>query len=71
MSDRSERDEKPGAASSHEFGKSTRRTFISRLGKGGLVGNDSSCYDGFRSIFRERAVSISGVKGCNPGNSHG
>jgi len=30
MSDRSERDEKPEAASRHEFGKSTRRTFISR-----------------------------------------
>jgi xanthine dehydrogenase YagT iron-sulfur-binding subunit len=37
MSDRSERDEKPGEASSHEFGKSTRRTFISRLGMAGLL----------------------------------
>jgi xanthine dehydrogenase YagT iron-sulfur-binding subunit len=32
MSDQIERDEKPEAASRSEFGKSTRRTFLSRLG---------------------------------------
>src|SRR5438105_14026339 len=37
MSDRSERDEKPEAVRRYEFGKSTRRTFISRLGMAGLL----------------------------------
>jgi len=37
MSDRSERDQKPEAASHCELGKSTRRTFISRLGMAGLL----------------------------------
>jgi hypothetical protein len=37
MSDRIERDEKPEAASRAEFGKSTRRTFLSRLGVASLL----------------------------------
>src|SRR5438132_12735298 len=36
MSDRNERDEKPEAVRRYELGKSTRRTFISRLGMAGL-----------------------------------
>ena len=37
MSDRNERDEKPEAVRRDELGKSTRRTFISRLGMAGLL----------------------------------
>ena len=37
MSDRSESDEKPEAESRNEFGKSTRRTFLSRLGMASLL----------------------------------
>jgi xanthine dehydrogenase YagT iron-sulfur-binding subunit len=37
MSDLNERDEKPEAASRSEFGKSTRRTFLSRLGMASLL----------------------------------
>jgi xanthine dehydrogenase YagT iron-sulfur-binding subunit len=37
MSDQRERDEKPEAESRFEFGKSTRRTFLSRLGMASLL----------------------------------
>jgi xanthine dehydrogenase YagT iron-sulfur-binding subunit len=37
MSDHNERDDKPEAASPYEFGKSTRRTFLSRLGMASLL----------------------------------
>ena len=37
MSDQIERDEKPEAASRSEIGKSTRRTFLSRLGMASLL----------------------------------
>jgi xanthine dehydrogenase YagT iron-sulfur-binding subunit len=37
VSDLNERDEKPEAASRSEFGKSTRRTFLSRLGMASLL----------------------------------
>ena len=37
MSDQIERDEKPEAASRSEFGKSTRRSFLSRLGMASLL----------------------------------
>jgi xanthine dehydrogenase YagT iron-sulfur-binding subunit len=37
MPDQIERDEKPEAASRSEFGKSTRRTFLSRLGMASLL----------------------------------
>jgi len=37
MSDQIERDEKPEAAGRSEFGKSTRRTFLSRLGMASLL----------------------------------
>lgn len=37
MSDLNERDDKPESANLREFGKSTRRTFLSRLGMAGLV----------------------------------
>jgi len=37
MSDQSESDEKPEAESRFEFGKSSRRTFLSRLGMASLI----------------------------------
>jgi xanthine dehydrogenase YagT iron-sulfur-binding subunit len=37
MTDHNERDDKPEAASPYEFGKSTRRTFLSRLGMASLL----------------------------------
>ena len=42
MSDLNERDEKPEAASRSEFGKSTRRTFLSRLGMASLLTSAAS-----------------------------
>jgi xanthine dehydrogenase YagT iron-sulfur-binding subunit len=41
MSDQNERDEKPKTASRSEFGKSTRRTFLSRLGMASLLATAS------------------------------
>ena len=58
MSDRSDRDEKPGEASSHEFGKSTRRTFISRLGKAGLLATTARVTTAFgQSSVKEQSAS--------------
>ena len=58
MSDRSERDEKPEAASRHEFGKSTRRTFISRLGKAGLLATTARVTTAFgQSSVKEQSAS--------------
>src|SRR6476659_8086052 len=58
MSDRSERDEQPEAASSHEFGKSTRRTFISRLGKAGLLATTARVTTAFgQSSVKEQSGS--------------
>jgi xanthine dehydrogenase YagT iron-sulfur-binding subunit len=58
MSDRSERDEKPGEASSHEFGKSTRRTFISRLGMAGLLATTARVTTAFgQSSVKEQSAS--------------
>jgi xanthine dehydrogenase YagT iron-sulfur-binding subunit len=58
MSDRSERDEKPEAASRHEFGKSTRRTFISRLGMAGLLATTARVTTAFgQSSVKEQSAS--------------
>jgi xanthine dehydrogenase YagT iron-sulfur-binding subunit len=58
MSDRSERDEKPEAASSAEFGKSTRRTFISRLGMAGLLATTARVTTAFgQSSVKEQSAS--------------
>ena len=57
MSDRSERDEKPEAASRHEFGKSTRRTFISRLGMAGLLATTARVTTAFgQSSVKEQSA---------------
>jgi len=58
MSDRSERDEKPEAASRAEFGKSTRRTFISRLGMAGLLATTARVTTAFgQSSVKKQSVS--------------
>ena len=57
MSDRSERDEKP-EASRAEFGKSTRRTFISRLGMAGLLATTARVTTAFgQSSVKEQSAS--------------
>jgi len=57
MSDRSERDEKPEAASRAEFGKSTRRTFISRLGMAGLLATTARVTTAFgQSSVKEQSA---------------
>ena len=58
MSDRSERDEKPEAASRCELGKSTRRTFISRLGMAGLLATTARVTTAFgQSSVKEQSAS--------------
>jgi len=58
MSDRSERDEKPEAASRAEFGKSTRRSFISRLGMAGLLATTARVTTAFgQSSVKEQSAS--------------
>ncbi len=51
MSDLNERDEKPEATSRFEFGKSTRRTFLSRLGMASLLTSAAS----ITPVFGERS----------------
>ena len=58
MSDRSERDQKPEAASRCEPGKSTRRTFISRLGMAGLLATTARVTTAFgQSSVKEQSAS--------------
>jgi len=58
MSDRSERDQKPEAASRCELGKSTRRTFISRLGMAGLLATTARVTTAFgQSSVKEQSAS--------------
>ena len=57
MSDRSERDEKPEAVRRYEFGKSTRRTFISRLGMAGLLATTARVTTAFgQSSVKEQSA---------------
>ena len=57
MSDRSERDQKPEAASHCELGKSTRRTFISRLGMAGLLATTARVTTAFgQSSVKEQSA---------------
>jgi xanthine dehydrogenase YagT iron-sulfur-binding subunit len=57
MSDRSERDEKPEAVRRCEFGKSTRRTFISRLGMAGLLATTARVTTAFgQSSVKEQSA---------------
>jgi xanthine dehydrogenase YagT iron-sulfur-binding subunit len=58
MSDQNERDEKPEAASHSEFGKSTRRTFLSRLGMASLLTSAASIPTAFgERSEKEQALS--------------
>jgi xanthine dehydrogenase YagT iron-sulfur-binding subunit len=58
MSDQNERDEKPEAARLSEFGKSTRRTFLSRLGMASLVTSAASIVPAFgERPGKEQALS--------------
>jgi len=58
MSDRSERDEQPEAASRAEFGKSTRRTFTSGLGMAGLLATTARVTTAFgQSSVKEQSAS--------------
>jgi xanthine dehydrogenase YagT iron-sulfur-binding subunit len=58
MSDQNERDEKPEAARLSEFGKSTRRTFLSRLGMASLVTSAASIVPAFgEPPGKEQALS--------------
>src|SRR5205814_7964789 len=57
MSDRNERDEKPEAVRRYEFGKSTRRTFISRLGMAGLLATTARVTTAFgQSSVKEQSA---------------
>jgi xanthine dehydrogenase YagT iron-sulfur-binding subunit len=57
MSDRSERDEKPEAVRRYEFGKFTRRTFISRLGMAGLLATTARVTTAFgQSSVKEQSA---------------
>ena len=57
MSDRSERDQKPETASRCELGKSTRRTFISRLGMAGLLATTARVTTAFgQSSVKEQSA---------------
>jgi xanthine dehydrogenase YagT iron-sulfur-binding subunit len=58
MSDQNERDGKPEAASYSEFGKSTRRTFLSRLGMASLLTSAASIVPAFgERPGKEQALS--------------
>ena len=57
MSDRNERDEKPEAVRRYELGKSTRRTFISRLGMAGLLATTARVTTAFgQSSMKEQSA---------------
>jgi len=62
MSDRSERDEKPEAASRYEFGKSTRRTFLSRLGMASLLASAAPIARAFEEHSEKAQVTSPDLK---------
>jgi xanthine dehydrogenase YagT iron-sulfur-binding subunit len=66
MSDRSERDEKPGEASSHEFGKPTRRTFLSRLGMASLLASVAPIARAFEEHSEKAEVTSTDLKDAIP-----
>ena len=66
MSDRSERDEKLGAASSDEFGKSTRRTFLSRLGMASLLASVAPIARAFEEHSEKAGVTSTDLKDAIP-----
>src|SRR5438067_7019444 len=66
MSDRSERDEKPEAVRRYEFGKSTRRTFISRLGMAGLLATTARVTTAFGQSSVKEQSALAGSKDAIP-----
>jgi xanthine dehydrogenase YagT iron-sulfur-binding subunit len=66
MSDRSERDQKPEAASRCELGKSTRRTFISRLGMASLLASAAPIAHAFEEHSEKAEVTSTDLKDAIP-----
>src|SRR5439155_23357328 len=66
MSDKSESDEKPEAESSFEFGKSSRRTFLSRLGMASLIASAGSITPAFGERSGQGQISSSESKDAVP-----
>jgi len=66
MSDRIERDEKPEAASRYEFGKSTRRTFLSRLGMASLLASAAPIARAFEKHSEKAQVTSTDLKDAIP-----
>jgi len=66
MSDRNERDEKPEAVRRYELGKSTRRTFISRLGMAGLLATTARVTTAFGQSSVKEQSALAGSKDAIP-----
>ena len=66
MSDRNERDEKPEAVRRDELGKSTRRTFISRLGMAGLLATTARVTTAFGQSSVKEQSALAGSKDAIP-----
>ena len=66
MSDRSERDQKPEAASRCELGKSTRRTFLSRLGMASLLASVTPIARAFEEHSEKAEVTSTDLKDAIP-----
>ena len=66
MSDQSESDEKPEAESRFEFGKSSRRTFLSRLGMASLIASAGSITPAFGERSGQGQISPSESKDAVP-----
>jgi xanthine dehydrogenase YagT iron-sulfur-binding subunit len=66
MSDRSERDQKPEAVSRYEFGKSTRRTFLSRLGMASLLASAAPIARAFEQHSEKAQVTSTDLKDAIP-----
>src|SRR5437667_3533871 len=66
MSDQSESDEKPEAERRFEFGKSSRRTFLSRLGMASLIASAGSITPAFGERSGQGQISSSDLKDAIP-----
>src|SRR3982074_2702203 len=66
MSDQSESDEKPEAESRFEFGKSSRRTFLSRLGMASSVASAGRIAPAFGERSEQEQISSSESKDAVP-----
>src|SRR6195256_503538 len=66
MSDQSESDEKPEAESRFEFGKSSRRSFLSRLGMASLIASTGPIAPAFGERSGQGEISSSESKDAVP-----